>query len=405
MATINTNISFIKELLALDEITSAQQSAILELFANEITKIEKSQEGESDSKINFLNHSPVKVIQTLKKFTYDQRLKWTVHLWDGGIKYKTYLEFIEDLDMKTDSSISLRKEFYDLRSYNSTIQQIIYSFVFQDKLHQDKVTKRDIPYGWGRDNIKVGWRWPNGLMEEWADNEGNWSQQKKSPFTMNLLGEHVQKITSKNQSVEEGNELRTFNAVVSQFKKEIEFRGSAFYRMIKKKLEILNNIFPKDKLPTDRELKTIFYNNHEFFASTWQFELALDRIFHNLLNRPTANNYPIEFYSRNVTHEENNYKIIEILHKGSFSGATYDGNLKLQGKGGDIQALIQTLTSVCDFSIESKFYLTNESELLSYRIEYLYDDVGQVDDKYEAKTPILLDEPALGFKYIFKFPL
>ena len=123
------------------------------------------------------------------------------------------------------------------------------------------------------------------------------------------------------------------------------------------------------------------------------------------MNRPTASEYSIEFISEDISEGDLKYKKVEILHKGSFSGATYNGNLKLQGKGGDMQALIQTLTSVCNFSIESKFYSADDNKLQSYRIEYLYDGVGSINDQYISREPILLSEPALGFKYVFKFPL
>ena len=408
MASIETNIKFVKELLYSEKITTEQSKEVLELLAEEIFNLIQLKSNENankvNSKINFIEHNPYKVIQTLKKFTYDQKLKWTVHLWDGKIKYHSYRDFIEDLDLIPSSSTSLKKEFYDLKRYNPDIYEIIYPFVFQDKLQKDKLQK-DIPFKWGRDNIKIGWRWPDGLLDNWADKQGNWTDKKKSPYTMPLSGAEVQIIKTVVNGVEEETELKTFNAVVNQFKKEIEFRGSAFYRMIKRKLEILTGVFTQDKLPNDIELQNIFYKNHEFFACTWQFELALDRIFLGLVNRPTASEYSIEFISEDISEGDLKYKKVEILHKGSFSGATYNGNLKLQGKGGDMQALIQTLTSVCNFSIESKFYSADDNKLQSYRIEYLYDGVGSINDQYISREPILLSEPALGFKYVFKFPL
>ena len=109
---------------------------------------------------------------------------------------------------------------------------------------------------------------------------------------MPLIGDDIQKIKTQSNGVEEELELKTFNAVVNQFKKEIEFRGSAFYRMIQRKMNILKGSFPIENLPEDSELIKVFYENHEFFASTWQFELALDRIFNGLLNRATAAEYP-----------------------------------------------------------------------------------------------------------------
>ena len=412
MASIETNINFIKELLSSEKITVAQNNEILDLLAKEISVFSQvkssEQENKIDSKSNSIEHNPYKVIQTLKKFTYDQRLKWTVHLWDGGINYKSYREFMEDLDQEITSFKTLKKEFFDLKSYNSEIYQILFSFVFQNA---PVVTKEGkvIPYKWGRDEIKIGWRFPTDLLEDWADKKGNWTEHKKSPFTMPLVGADVQIIKTIVNGAKEKTELKTFNAVVNQFKKEIEFRGSAFYRMIKRELEKLNGVFPKDKLPNDTDLQNIFYKNHEFFACTWQFELALDRIFDGLANpdsdRPAPFEYPIEFFSENINEGDLNYKKVEILHKGSFSEATYKDNLKLQGKGGDTQILIKILTSVCNFSIESKFYLTQGSELKSYRIDYLYDDIGQINDQYISREPILLSEPALGFKYIFKFPI
>ena len=401
-------MTFVKELFSLDKITIVQKNEILDLLAKEISILTNirlnEQENKIDTKSNFVEHNPFKVIETLKKFTSDQRLKWTVHLWDGGIKYKSYREFMEDLDQNIASLKSLKKEFVDLKSYNLKIYQILFSFVFQDA-PVDTKEGTVIPYKWGRDKIKIGWRFPSGLLEDWADKKGNWTEHKKSPFTMPLVGANVQIIKTIFNGAEEETELKTFNAIVNQFKKEIEFRGSAFYRMIKRKLEILSGVFPQDKLPNDIDLQNIFYKNHEFFASTWQFELALDRIFHGLVNRPTAAEYPIEFFSENINEGELNYKKVEILHKGSFSGATYKGNLKLQGKGGDMQELIKTLTSVCHFSIESKFCSPEDSSSKSYRIDYLYDDIGQINDQYISKEPILLSEPALGFKYIFKFPI
>ena len=399
MSTIETNIKFVKELLSSEKTTLVQSKEILDLLAIEISALSKikPKEEDNDLKNNIVIHDPYKVIQTLKKFTSDQRLKWTVHLWDGGIKYQSYRDFMDDLDQKPDSGMSLRQEVFSLKEYNPKIYQILFQFVFQHELNKS--------YGWGRDNLKIGWRFPTDLLADWSDKNGNWTEHKKSPFTMPLIGDAIQKIKTQSNGVEEELELKTFNAVVNQFKKEIEFRGSAFYRMIQRKMNILKGSFPIENLPEDSELIKVFYENHEFFASTWQFELALDRIFNGLLNRATAAEYPIEFHSANITEGNKSYKKVEILHKGSFSGATYNGNLKLQGKGGDIQELIKTLISVCNFSIESQFYSSEDSRLQSYRIDYLYDDVGEINEQYVSKEPELLSEAALGFKYIFKFPM
>ena len=399
MSTIETNIKFVKELLSSEKTTLVQSKEILDLLAIEISALSKikPKEDDNDLKNNIVIHDPYKVIQTLKKFTSDQRLKWTVHLWDGGIKYQSYRDFMDDLDQKPDSGMSLRQEVFSLKEYNPKIYQILFQFVFQHELNKS--------YGRGRDNLKIGWRFPTDLLADWSDKNGNWTEHKKSPFTMPLIGDAIQKIKTQSNGVEEELELKTFNAVVNQFKKEIEFRGSAFYRMIQRKMNILKGSFPIENLPEDSELIKVFYENHEFFASTWQFELALDRIFNGLLNRATAAEYPIEFHSANITEGNKSYKKVEILHKGSFSGATYNGNLKLQGKGGDIQELIKTLISVCNFSIESQFYSSEDSRLQSYRIDYLYDDVGEINEQYVSKEPELLSEAALGFKYIFKFPM
>ncbi len=410
MASIEANMAFVRELLSSD-ITVEQSKEILGLITKEISALievkSNEQESKIDSKSNFIEHNPYKVIETLKKFTYDQKLKWTVHLWDGGIKYESYREFMDDLDHKPDSGISIQQEFYNLKKYNPIVYKILFSFVFQNELNI--IEGKEIPYKWGRDDLKIGWRWPNGLLEDWADKQGNWTEKKRSPFTMPLIGENIQKIKINTNGIEEEEELKTFNAVVNHFKKEIEFRGSAFYNMIQRKLDILRGVFPPDKLPKDSEVQDVFYNNHEFFASTWQFESALERIFKGLVNptddRPNPTEYPIEFFSKNISEGDCNYKKVEILHKGSFSGAAYKDKLQLQGKGGDMQELIKTLTSVCHFSIESKFYSQDDSELKSYRIDYLYDDIGKIDNQYISREPALLNEPALGFKYIFKFPL
>ena len=92
MASIETNIKFVKELLYSEKITTEQSKEVLELLAEEIFNLIQLKSNENankvNSKINFIEHNPYKVIQTLKKFTYDQKFRsntFFIDIFEKGI--------------------------------------------------------------------------------------------------------------------------------------------------------------------------------------------------------------------------------------------------------------------------------------------------------------------------------
>ena len=89
MASIETNMTFVKELLSSDKLTAQQTTEILNLLAKEISvwsneksKVEKYQLPSNKKTTYNFSHDPLKVRNILQYFGDPKKLKYTTHDWD-----------------------------------------------------------------------------------------------------------------------------------------------------------------------------------------------------------------------------------------------------------------------------------------------------------------------------------
>jgi Histidine Kinase domain observed in conflict contexts len=187
-----------------------------------------------------------------------------------------------------------------------------------------------------------------------------------------------------------GKTVKYFEDVVNLFKKEIEFRDNDLYIEIKAAIaEIIpNHRIEEEKLQSLRGVS--FYTNTEYVVK------AISRILQMIKSKSSSTDVSI---SCTFDSEQKEYAL-EILHHQSFSDRPKnDPKVLLKGDSGDMGILRTTLTSLCDFSIESRFK-NEKRESKFYRIDYLYDGIEEKDWQPEIYEIDNME----GFKFILKFP-
>ena len=259
---------------------------------------------------------------------------------------------------------------------------VIYPFVFQSKLNSDK-EGNEIPYGWGRNNIKIGWQYPDHLKKWCEINMNNKApENRRYPFEMDVP-----------RSLKPPRGVNTFEDVVREFNKEIRYERNNL------SMEI-------DRLGVDILKQHSLVNNLErvpkLYVHTWKVQNAIKRIF-RMIHWRTENNNVEVFNSFN---EDRTTMFLRILHVNSQSPSAPNDSA-IDGSNGDLREVIESLKNVCDFSIEGNFVDPTDTAYKPYRINYLYPGV---DPEKNGGTKIdveRLDKKAniKGFTYVLKFYL
>lgn len=272
-------------------------------------------------------HNPKKVSDFLKLFKKNTDLKWTTHTWDNK-KYNTIDDFINGLNNS--------REYSSLFKHNRDLYNLIKYFIYEP---QTKLDSNGVPeYGWPNlYEMKFGWQYPNNLLINWCkENYDNKSvDERKKPF------QYILPIELRPKKPVKGKEIKYFEDVVYVFKTEIQFREEYLYKELRKR----NRSMVDFNFVGIEDAKAL-----SLYTYTPGVLSAIDHILEQIKTNETASDVKFSF-------EEHEDKfIISICQVNSYPTAK-----ELNPKnpkafaGGHLNAIAESLFSLADFSVESKF--------------------------------------------------
>jgi len=303
-------------------------------------------------------HNPQRLVGLLKKFTQENHLKYSTHLWEKD-KYKNHDDFVEQLKLDFNYYI-IEIKFLDYDQ--SFYWKVLFPFLQQSAPVKDKQFK------WGQHNLKVGWQYPSDFWSNLSEEEKEW------PFTAT--------IPENLRPKEKINDLRIlkFHHIVELFKSEIEFKRSAFHIELQKLVRYYK----------DWHFEFINTKTAVFYTHTSKVVHAIKRMISNLDRK-----YPnCEFEISNKT----DHYLFRFTQIDSFSNEDLnDGKLNIQKKEGDFFSIYKELFGLCDWSIVNKF---NDGK---YR-ELIYLAEGATKNPRVLSNEIVnsIDAPK-GFTHYLKF--
>jgi hypothetical protein len=415
MASIETNVAFVKELLLSPNISNHQVLQILDLLKNDMAEMFKSSidkkettETYRNSKTKkFLNqkihHYPKETVKLLNKFSEDTALKYATHIWDfdpdSGKENVNRSTFIQ----------SLEKELKDFRFQDILKKNGLTNFywtIHNFLLEENKGWNTNV---WGEHKLKFGWN-NKCLIEYFQNNPSEQPANFEIPsqfLPKEYTKEFWKKVDSnkrekEHQTIEiqiedivgdkkiNGRFLKYFEDYINLFKTEIEFRGNSLHYLIEEEfLSKLNN------LEYNIEIKGL--KGALIYTCTLQIKQAIQIIVSNLKARPEKlKNIQI---TGNQISDLGCFEV-SITDVGSFSEVPLTYN-KLRLVTGQLKNIRNNLRGLCDFSIISSFKDEND-ELGFYELDYLSierPEFKKDDEQFIAKK---IDN-AHGFTYKLKF--
>ncbi len=301
------------------------------------------------AKSPLIGHNPQDLVKALSNFTRDTPLKYTTHIWDFGSIKKEYGDFKGFMNNVENKWQEIEEE---LKKLSPKLHAKIYNFIFASQNMSEN--------GWfTKDNITIGWSSLDGL-EQWCNDE-------KDPFEFKLKEPYIVKEKH----------IDNFGEIINIFKREIEIRNEN---------SMLESLFIKQKKKLGRKFKTelIKLKGKTFYTDVDSFNNALDKIFSEIKKRE-------HFQVKAEATEEVNgkYVDIKIIQIDSYADRN-SKDMLAEVENGDFQGIKESLTNLCDWSIESSY----ENE--NYRINYLRSD--RSIDEIE-----ILGQKPIGFTYILRF--
>ena len=323
-------------------------------------------------------HNPVQVCNFLRKFSSDPILKFALHSWDKGDFSGGYEDFIKQITQCLDGDNIYKNLYY----YNIGLYYTLKNFL------QEAGGKRD--FSIPKENILIGLRHPEGTIQEWMKNNPN---KKLAEMPMTEFPEEYRP-----KGLYNGRAIANMEELIEYFKHIIEFRDFDFEAMV------YDTFSCSDFTPDINES----VNGISFYAYTSVVKSFLITVLGNIKGRiQQGAPKTVKIF---VTNPGESSFELHILHEGSFACKVindkkllYTGNVASWRlwKPGNYNSLL----SVCDYSVESKFYTTEETKTLkSYRIDYLFSGLSgsESDDLPEPRVTKMKQE-AKGFEYILKF--
>lgn len=400
-------IDFIKELLGSEKIVASQKerrnfliarefknpsrldpniSAEIQLIKQRLNVIEqKVPEIKSSNglKEEFLFHNPNGIVTFLKNFKNNTALKWSTHTWDSVDKYPLIDEFINGLNIEKKTN-----GFNDLFNCNKDLYTLIRYFLYNPVQEFENETPT---YGWPNMNeIKIGWQSNNNLLINWCrENYGNKINTPTFKYPMEFpLPENLLPKDRIN-----GKYITTFEDVVNLFKNEIEFRGDYLYNEIKKRARKINDF----NVTIDASLK-----GETLLTYTRGVLQGIERIFEMFKKNELSKE--IHVWSE----RQNDCFHLNITQIGSFPTKKIHTRDLKNFIGGDLNAVIAEVFSLCDYSIISRFKDQTEKSVNGELILLSEGSKGIVEKnklKSLATEPQFrtLQQPATGFTHQFKF--
>ncbi|MEX0660363.1 MAG: hypothetical protein WEA58_10810 [Balneolaceae bacterium] len=382
-----TKIDFIVELIDSKQFDGSNKERLFKLVSDELKQIDdtnnsvksevnlikkklesiisgdfiKSENGESVKIQDNVNnsktiHNPQRVVDLLSKFSEKSTaLKFTVHEWDIEVEYKNLSEFLKQV----------RKEYnefsYELKELKEKLNGKCYGFLLNENIGKS---------GWGYDMIKAGWSSPE--LSKWCQKNPD-----KNPEECPLTIEDPNKKIS----------ITCFGDVIQHFKHEIEVReeGDKLKRLF---IDVMRSSGLFNPFLGFNRPELINLDGKTFYTDVQWIKAAVDRIFKGI-KKHQKHNPELADIAIEAT-ETNEYVLIRIVHKNSFSqGASIEVNNKLTNIRGDFSTIKDRLHNLCDWSIESVF---KEG---AFRLNYLC-----MDEKIPFKEKI---DDSKGFTHLLKF--
>lgn len=331
---------------------------------------------------NIINyHKPAEVSRFLMKFSSDERLKYTTHIWDSSIlpDYDDFVKQYQEVVLND----PIWKILYDC---NKSLRYLIYNYLFFDGKSKKGKEKDNDNHYWSKYNLQVGLCYPPNIIKEWLEKNPG-----KQFFDM-PLSEYKDDIFYQ-PNKESTTPLRIqgeipvyFNEVVTAFKHAIEFRDSDLYTMVRRVFSL-----PDIKIDT-KSLKAL--KGVSFYTDTQKVEYALKNIANNISNRKEkSTRVSIHMIDKPDCYE------LHIIHKDSFSMSSLgDKKLMLKTKG-QMFYIKKSLQSLCDFYVISRFTDHETNSEVDARIDYLYTENADATPKITK----LESGSSEGFEYVLRF--
>lgn len=333
-----------------------------------------------------LYHNPSQITKFLKNFEENTALKFSTHIWDKTDFLLSYSDFINKLN--EEKKIYRFKELFN---YNRPLYNLLNYFLFIP----NTPLKQGVPiFGWNNEelkDLKIGWQFPNEVLKKWSIE--NFDEQKKlenKKYPMDM----IVPIDLKPSKRIKNKAINSFEDIVNLFKSEIQFRNDE--DNLFKEVDFL---IKKHKL-TNSDSSIEKLKKLHFYTYTKGVISAIDSIFRSFVK----NNESFKDVSFEVKSQENCIEI-QIIHLNSFPSKIIELENPNKFIGGDSNAIINHLFSLCDYSIISKF--NNES---SFEVAILFDDVFGTPDGNNLKkldTHIKVNDlkgfEVRGFSHKLKF--
>lgn len=322
-------------------------------------------------------HDPVQVCGFLKKFSSDPILKFALHSWDTG-DFNGYKDFIKKITSCLDSDGTYK----NLYHYNIGLYYTLKNFLQET----GKKKEFSIP----KENIFIGLQHPGGAIQEWMKNNPT---KKLAEMPMADFPEEFRP-----QGLYNGRAIANMEELIEYFKHIIEFRDLDFEAMV-------HDTFDSS------DFTPIIYESVKgisFYTYTSVVRSFLVTVLGNIKSRILQGAPKI--VKLFVTNSGDNDFELHILHEGSFANRSiddrkllYTGNVASWRlwKPGSYNSLL----SVCDYSVMSQFYTSDEAKVLkSFKIDYLYPGLfGKESDEIPEPHITEMEQDAKGFEYILRF--
>jgi ankyrin repeat protein len=297
---------------------------------------------------------PQELVKLLSNFTIDKPIKYTTHDWDSEELIKEYEDFDGYINAVKKQFESMKDELEEL---SPNLYKKIYTFLIEEN--------PDEKYSWcHKTEINIGWSSLVGLKKH--------CDERNKPASFVLPKAIIYKDGIKTIKI------TTFGDAIDLFKQEIEIRDN---------FKNLSNLFINQQ---KKLAKSFVFDlssaklGRQFYTDVEKFSNVLNRIFSDM---NTRQEYPnIEVTTTELEDRSIEIKIIQIDSRSSRSSAEL---LERVQEAGDIFEIKNSLTNLCDWSIES----TYEDEY--FKVNFLHSN--------NVKDIEILHAKPKGFTHILRF--
>jgi hypothetical protein len=300
----------------------------------------------------YQRHDPRELIELMRQFSRESVFKYTTHVWDS--KYSDYSNFIEALESSRSSLTkvnSLNKDFY---------QDVLYPFLYY------KNEKNENKKKWGYYKLNIGWQYPPEMVKEFE-------ASKDKPMAV-----YIPRSIRDRQYIPIYGTLARFEDYVDIFKNEIEFRkhNKSFMKSILDPFNASTEFKIHNREDVEKELEEV----SDFYTYTRRIKDFMSFLYGNISNRKENRDIKIV-----VDTQENPSRVtVSITQLNSFANCRVDDDKVLLSADTSFRTSLKGIFSLCDISVESKFYLNREKRDL--RLNYLHSEKEFIEQLPENST-------------------